>query len=179
MRSIVLLTLLAGCATGTAVEGSNTVTPRQTIFTSEQGTLVSDPARAEATEVDAPPLAVWAAVKKVYSDLGIPVTVDNPAGHQLGNSSFVKTRQVGSESMPTLVNCGNGMTGPNAASFRMTLSLMTDVNPDGKGGSKLQTTFVANGQDVTGGSSYQIPCGTTGRLELLILTRVKTALGKS
>lgn len=134
MRSIVLLILLAGCATGSAVQGSNTVPQRQTIFTSEQGTLVSDPARAEAIQVDAPPLAVWAAVKKVYSEFGIPVTLENASGHQLGNPSFIKTRQVGSEPMPSLVNCGNGMTGPNAASFRMTLSLLTDVNPDGKGG---------------------------------------------
>lgn len=178
MRSIVLLALVAGCATG-GVQGSDTTPQRQTIFTSEQGTLLSDPARAEATVVDAPPLAVWAAVKKVYSELGIPITLENAPGHQLGNPNFIKTRQVGSEQMTSLVNCGNGMTGPNAASFRMTLSLLTDVNADGTGGSKLQTTFLASGQDVTGGDSYRIPCGTTGRLELLLLGRVKTALGKS
>src|SRR5262249_20266990 len=179
MRSIVLLALVAGCATGGGVQGSDSAPQRQTIFTSDQGTLLTDAARAEATEVDAPPVAVWAAVKKVYTDLGIPVTLENPNGHQLGNPNFVKTRQLGGQQMPLLVNCGNSMTGPNAATFRMTLSLLTDVNADAKGGSKLQTTFVASGQDVNGGDSYRIPCGSTGRLELLVLSQVKAALGKS
>jgi hypothetical protein len=80
--------------------------------------------------------------------------------------------------METLINCGSGMTGPNASSFRIHMSLLTDVNPDGKGGTKLQTTLIATGQDVTGGSADQIPCGTTGRIELMLLNRVKAALGK-
>jgi len=180
MRRLISLVVLAGCATGgSPVQGSDSAPQRQVIFQSGQGMLMSEPARAEATTVDAAPLAVWTAVKKVYADLEIPITVDNAPGHQLGNTNFNKTRVLGGERMQTLVNCGNGMTGPNAASFRINMSLLTDVNPDGKGGSKLQTTLIAKGQDVTGGSADQIPCGSTGRLELMVLNRVKTALGKA
>jgi len=180
MRWSVLLVLLAGCATGGAtVEGSDSAPQRPAIFQSDQGMLMGEPARAEATEIDAPPAAVWAAVKKVYQDLEIPLTVDNLPGHQLGNANFYKSRQLGGERMTALVNCGNGMTGPNAASWRIFMSLLTDVNPNGKGGTKLQTTLVAKGQDVTGGSADQIPCGGTGRLELMLLNRVKAELGKS
>lgn len=180
MRRTVFLILLAGCATGgNTVQGSDTAPQRQTIFQSEQGMLMTDPARAEATEIDAPPAAVWAAVKKVYQDLDIPVTVDNLPGHQLGNANFNKSRQLGTERMQNLVNCGSGMTGPNAASFRINMSLLTDVNPNGKGGTKLQTTLIAKGQDVSGGSADMIPCAPTGRLELMLLNKVKTELGKS
>jgi hypothetical protein len=180
MRRLIFLAGLAACASGGAhVEGSNSAPQRQVIFQGDQGMLMSEPARAEATIVEAPPLAVWAAVKKVYMDLGIPVTVDNPNGHQLGNTNFNKTRMLGGERMQSLVNCGNGMTGPNAASFRINMSLLTDVNPDGKGGTKLQTTLIAKGQDVTGGSADQIPCGSSGRLELMVLDKVKAALGKA
>jgi hypothetical protein len=35
------------------------------------------------------------------------------------------------------------------------------------------------GQDVAGGSSDRIPCGTTGRLEQLMLDQVKANVGKS
>jgi len=179
-RPLSLLLLLAGCATGgTAVEGSNSAPQRQVIFQSEQGMLMSDPARAEALEIDAPPVAVWEAVKKVYADLDIPLTVDNLPGHQLGNVNFYKTRQLGGERMQALVNCGQGMTGPNAATFRINMSLLTDVNPNDKGGTKLQTTLLAKGQDLTAGSSDQIRCAPTGRLELMVLNRVKAALGKS
>lgn len=180
MRHSVLLILLAGCATGgSTVEGSNSAPQRQAIFQSEQGVLLSEPARAEATEIDSPPAAVWAAVKKVYQDLDIPLTIDNLPGHQLGNANFNKSRQLGGERMTALVNCGNGMTGPNAASWRINMSLLTDVNPNGKGGTKLQTTLIARGQDVSGGSADQIPCGGTGRIESMLLSKVKAELGKS
>jgi hypothetical protein len=172
--------LLAGCATGARVtDGSDSAPQRQVIFQSDQGSLMSDPVRAEAVEIDAPPVAVWEAVKKVYADLDIPLTVDNLPGHQLGNANFYKTRQLGGERMQALVNCGQGMTGPNAATFRINMSLLTDVNPNDKGGTKLQTTLLAKGQDVTGGSADQVRCGPTGRLELMLLNRVKAALGKS
>lgn len=175
-----ILPLLAACATGgNTVAGSDSAPQRQAIFQSEQGMLMSEPARAEATEIDAPPAAVWAAVKKVYHDLDIPLNVDNLPGHQLGNANFYKTRQIAGERMTSFVNCGNGMTGPNAASWRIFMSLLTDVNPNGKGGTRLQTTLIARGQDVTGGSADQIPCGGTGRLELLLLNKVKAELGKS
>ncbi|HEY4306225.1 MAG TPA: hypothetical protein VGM82_17260 [Gemmatimonadaceae bacterium] len=179
-RSLPLLLLLAACATGgNTVQGSDSAPQRQAIFQSEQGMLMTDPARAEATEIDAPPAAVWAAVKKVYMELEIPVTVDNLPGHQLGNANFYKTRRLGGEAMQSLVSCGNGITGPNAASFRINMSLLTDVNPNGKGGTKLQTTLIAKGQDVTGGSTDLIPCAPTGRLESMLLGKVKMELGKS
>jgi hypothetical protein len=180
MRRSILLILLAGCASGgSTVEGSNSAPQRQAIFQSEQGMLMTDAVRAEAIQIDAPPAAVWAAVKKVYQDFDVPITVDNLPGHQLGNANFYKSRQMGGERMQALVNCGNGMTGPNAANFRINMSLLTDVNPNGKGGTKLQTTLIAKGQDVSGGSSDLIPCGPTGRLELMLLNKVKAELGKS
>lgn len=180
MRLTILpLVLLAGCATAGTVPGSDTAPQQATIFTSaETGTLRTEPARASRIQVDAPPASVWLAVKKVYADLEIPVTLDNLPGHQLGNPNFYKSRQMGGQRMTDFVDCGSGMTGPNASSFRIYMSLLTDVNPDGKGGTTLATTFTAMGQDVAGGSSDRIPCGTSGRFESLVLTRVKEALGK-
>lgn len=180
MRRALLLVLLTGCATaGTAATGSDSAPRQQAIFTSPQtGTLMSEAARATKTEIDAPPATVWLAVKKVYADLEIPVTLENPPGHQLGNPKFNKSRQMGGQRMTDFVDCGSGLTGPNAASFRIFMSSLTDVIADGKGGTTLQTTFTASGQDVTGGSSDRIPCGSSGRFEMLILNRVKAALGK-
>lgn len=177
--TVVLFTLLTGCASGGAVQGSDAVMQPQTVFQSDQGgTMMKEGARAERTQIDSPPTVVWTAVKKIYADLDIPIVVDNAAGHQLGNMQFVKSRQLGGRPMQDLINCGDSMTGPKAATFRITMSLMTDVNPDGKGGTLLQTTFVASGRDVSGTSSFLIPCATTGQLEALVLGRVKEAVGK-
>ena len=81
--------------------------------------------------------------------------------------------------MTTFVDCGTGMTGPKASSYRIYISLLTDVQTDGKGGTKIQTTFVPIGQDVSGGSTDRLPCGTTGAFENFFLTRVKATLGKA
>jgi len=71
------------------------------------------------------------------------------------------------------------MTGAKAATYRIYISLLSDVIPDGNGGTKVQVTFVPMGQDVTGGSTDRIPCGTTGRLEQLLLDRVTALVRKT
>ena len=178
MRRIVCLIALCGCASaGNTMEET---TPRQaTIYTSsETGTLLADRPRAVATTIAAPAAQVWLAVKKVYADLDIPVTVENPSAHQIGNANFYKTRQVGGHAMPEFVDCGSSMTGPKASTYRIYMSLLTDVMTDGNGGAKIQTTFVPMGQDVSGGSADRIPCGSTGRFEAFVLYKVKAELGK-
>ncbi len=182
MRRIILLSLagVAACASGGASESSET-TPRQApIYQSkETGTLLGEQPHAAVANVAAPPAVVWIAVKKVYADLEIPVTVENPAARQIGNSNFIKIRQMAGQSMTNWVDCGTGMTGLKASSYRIYASLLTDVIPDGSGGTKLQTTFVPMGQDVEGGSSDRIPCASTGRFEQMVLAKVKDAAGKS
>jgi hypothetical protein len=179
MRRVSLLSLcaLAACASGQAYEQT---TPKQVaIFSApETGTILGERPRAVAATVAAPPAAVWLAVKKVYLEIEIPVTVENPSARQIGNPNFNKTRTLAGKPMTEWVDCGNGMTGPKAASYRMYISLLTDVIPDGQGGTRVQTTFVPMGQDMMGNSTDRISCGTTGRFEAFFLERVKAALQK-
>jgi hypothetical protein len=175
MRRLFLLCALCGCASsGTPVIESTT--PKQaTIYQGEGGTILAERPRAASATLAAPPATVWLAAKKVYADLDIPLTVENPSAHQMGNQNFFKSRQFAGESMAQLVDCGSGMTGPKASTYRIYISLLTDIITDGKGGTTIQTTFVPMGQDIAGGSSDRIPCGSTGRLEQLFLDRVKVA----
>jgi len=83
-----------------------------------------------------------------------------------------------SEPMATLVDCGSGMTGPKAATYRIYISLLTSIATDGKGGTTVQTTFVPMGQDISAGSADRIPCGSTGRLEANFLDRINKTLVK-
>ncbi|MEO7083043.1 MAG: hypothetical protein ABI442_08835 [Gemmatimonadaceae bacterium] len=174
MRRIALLLVLCGCASAGTPEDS---TPRQAkIFQSaETGTLLGEAPRASKAELVAPPATVWLAAKQVYSTFDIPVAVDNPAAHQLGNANFFKARQMAGKPMTQWVDCGSGMDGPKASSYRIYMSLLTTVVTDGKGGTTVQTTFVPFGQDMSGSSSDRIPCATTGKLESLFLEKV-TAL---
>jgi hypothetical protein len=181
MRRTFLLVLLGGCASGGASSETSNSTPKQAaIFSSsETGLLLAERPRASVTTIVAPPAAVWLAVKKVYADWEIPLTVENPSAHQIGNQNFYRSRQIAGRSMSEFVDCGSGMTGSKAATYRIYISLLTDVFTDGKGGTTVQVTFVPMGQDVAGGSSDRIPCGTTGRLESFLLERVRANMGKA
>jgi hypothetical protein len=181
MRRTLLLLALCGCASAGSTSETSNSTPKQAALYSspETGVLLAERPRATSTTIAAPPAAVWLAVKKVYADWEIPLSVENPSTHQIGNQNFYKTRQIGGKSMTDFVDCGSGMTGPKASTYRIYISLLSDVMTDGNGGTKVQVTFVPMGQDVAGGSSDRIPCGTTGRLEQLLLDRVAATVRKS
>lgn len=178
MRRMLLILGLTACAS--AGQPSDDTTPKQAVVfaSSETGVMMADRPHATIATIAAPPASVWLAVKKVYADWDIPVTVENPPGHQIGNENFWKMRNIGGKPMTTFVDCGSGMTGPKAMTYRIYMSLLTSVVSDGKGGTTLQATFVPMGQDVSGGSSDRIPCGTTGRLEQLMIDQVNATLGK-
>ena len=178
MRRLVLVLALVGCAP--AQQHSDETTPRQAaIYSSkETGTILGERPRAVAATIAVAPAAAWLAVKKVYTDFEIPVTVENPSARQIGNQNFYKTRQMAGRPMTDWVDCGSGMTGPKASSYRIYISLLTDVIPDGQGGARVQTTFVPMGQDMMGNSTDRIACGSTGRFEAFFLDKVKAALGK-
>jgi hypothetical protein len=179
MRRLLLLVALAGCASGPSY--SEQTVPRQaTLYSSpETGTILGERPRVIAATFPVAPAAAWLAVKKVYAELDVPITVENPTVHQIGNQNFYKARQFAGRPMPEYVDCGTSMTGPKSGYYRIYMSLLTDVFSDGKGGTKVQTTFVPAGVDMqSGNSADRIACATTGRLEARFLERVKVALGQ-
>jgi hypothetical protein len=177
MRRFALLILIGGCAS--SGNSGETYAPKPpVIYGGDQSNqrLEAEKPRPSTATIGAPPATVWTAVKQVYTSLEIPVGIDNPAAHTIGNQNFYKSRTMGGESMTAFVDCGQGMTGAKAASYRIYMSLITNVSGDAKGGTLVQVTFSALGQDVTEGSTDRIPCGSTGRLEQLVLDRTKAAV---
>ena len=177
MRRVALLMLLCGCTS--AGTSGDTYSPKPAVIyggDASTARLEGEKPRASSSTLAAAPAAVWAAAKQVYTGLEIPIGIDNPAAHMLGNQNFYKSRQMAGEPMTNFVDCGSGMTGAKAASYRIYMSLVTSISSDDKGGTVVQTTFTALGQDVTEGSTDRIPCGSTGRLEQLLLDRIKTAV---
>lgn len=180
MRRILLLLVLGGCASAGPV--LDDTTPRQsTILAGDKNssTIYAERPRAVSMSIAAPPAAVWLATKKTYADFEIPLAVENPSTRQMGNSNFYKSRQLGGRPMVEFVDCGSGMTGPKAGSYRIYISLLTEMITDGHGGTQIQTTFVATGQDMSGNSSDRIPCGSTGRFEQFFLEHVRSQVGKA
>jgi len=177
MRRILLLVALAGCASANRPE--EPLSRPQAIFEDKDtGVLVGDPVRPLVMTIGAPPAVVWAAIKKAHEAFMIPVTVDNPAAHQIGNTNFYKTRVLAGQPMTNFIDCGAGMEGPKAATYRIYMSLLTVLTADASGKTTLQTTFVPVGQDMSGGASDRIPCGSNGRFERLFLHQVMAMVAK-
>jgi hypothetical protein len=115
--------------------------------------------------VPAAPNRVFEAVKAVYEELGVPPGTNDPATGRFGNVDFWKQRRFGNEALSTYLHCGDSFTGPVANSYRVYISLISIVRPDGKGGSEVETAFTAQAQNMEGSAGDRIACGTSGRLE--------------
>jgi hypothetical protein len=182
---LAFVVLTSGCASSApSASGSapaQTATPSQaTIYQgSDRVTMYSDAARSSDRTFDADPAKVWAAVKQTFADYSIPVTVENAATRQIGNPDFFRTRSFMGKNMTDLVSCGSSMTGPNAATFRIFMSLTVNTAPAGTGKTKTGVTFVASARDMSGGNSVdRLPCGSTGIVDQLFLDQITKNLSK-
>jgi hypothetical protein len=116
-----------------------------------------------AITVKAPPDTLLAALYAAYTDLGIEVRLWNPQTRQVGNKNFSKMYRLGGAPLSTYVGCGLTTTGPAADSYRVTMSLVSHVTPNGSG-SRVETQLTAYAQDI-GSSKGSLSCLTRGTLE--------------
>ena len=178
MRRAFLLLLACGCASAGTPSAEPTARQPTILVDPKVGTIMGERPRSESATIAAPPAVVWTAAKKVYAALGVQLTVDDPAAHQLGNPNFYASRQFAGQPMTKFVDCGNGMTGQKAATYRIYMSLLTTVESDGGSGARVHTTFVPMGQDVTEGSTDRIACGSKGTLEQYVLEQIAATAAK-
>lgn len=187
MRSLLVLACCvatAACATsGTGTGAGDAMTGRDRVIASnvpgEGGSrqITSTVAPAVETRIDAPPDVVLLHARAVYERMEIPVTVWDPTGRRVGNLDFWKSRRLDGQPMARLVNCGDGLTGPKADSYRIYMALVTSVLPDTGKASRLSTRLVASATDLAGGSPDRVTCGTTGILEARIAAAVRNRIG--
>lgn len=183
-RSVDVLRVLAamtivGCASAGATIDDATQ-PQQTIFTDPNVmTLRTDAPRSSLRTIPVSVAVARSAVQQTFLDYSIPLTLSNPAAGQLGNADFYRTGKFMGRPMVELVSCGSGITGPNAASYRIYMSMLATFKDDGKGGTLVGMNFTAAARDVAGGATAdKLPCGSTGRVEALFLDRVAALISK-
>jgi hypothetical protein len=123
------------------------------------------------------PNRTFDALKAVYEDMGVPPGTHDPATGRIGNTDFWKSRRFANEPLSTFLNCGESFTGAVANNYRIYMSLLSIVRPDGKGGSEVETAFTASAQNMEGSSGDRISCGSTGKLEEQIRKAVLLKVG--
>lgn len=122
-------------------------------------------------EVAAPADRAWDALVTVYTALDAPVDSYNDAERRIGASTWQPQRIAG-ERMSEWVSCGSGMTGRNADTHRVTLSVTSVVEPEGTG-SRITTRIDGTARSMSGASTAPIRCASKGTLESLIVKAVR------
>jgi hypothetical protein len=167
LSSVLVLAVTASCASSGSSPGPDIAPPSQRVVaTDNQTTYRTTVAPNAKSPVPAAPSRAFDAVRAVYDELGIPIATNDPATGRVGNTNFWKTRKLGSEALSTYVNCGDSFAGGSAAdNYRVYLSILSVVRPNGSGASELETAVSASAQNMEGTAGDRITCGTTGRLE--------------
>ena len=127
--------------------------------------------------VTAPRDEVWAALTEVFKALDIPVSYsDQPAG-EIGTVKARMMRRLGKEPLSGYLRCGEGLTGPNADSYMVYLSVAAFVKPAADGQVVVASLVTAHAIDLPNGRNDVMYCTTSGRLEEKIGKAVQKRLG--
>ncbi|MGE0554002.1 MAG: hypothetical protein AB7R55_11285 [Gemmatimonadales bacterium] len=117
--------------------------------------------------------SAWVALEATLDQLGVPVAFRDREAGEIGTPQAKLFRRLGKERLSTYLRCGSGMTGPNADSYAVYLSLVVFVDEVAGGEVAIRPYIAAFAVDVAGGRNDPLPCTTTGRLEKRIGNEVK------
>ena len=161
---------LSGCAAGS-------VTPAPEIVRGVEGTeRVVQRGQEVAFAVEAPVTAVFAAVEAVYEELELKVVDRVPREGLVAGEDRRLVRLAGRRASD-YVDCGSTFSGPVADNAQVQLVATSVVTPSG-GGSALVVRVDAQAQP-RGGVEGVRECTSTGRLEALLLERVRARTGSN
>ncbi|HYD53287.1 MAG TPA: hypothetical protein VEA99_11690 [Gemmatimonadaceae bacterium] len=190
LRQPLLLVLLAGCASG----GSGGALPTSSGAPTTTTTVVTSttPGVDGSTDIAArrddsgvtsalamPVERAWTALIAAYGSLDIqPANVDVQRRVYCNQAVEPRSGRVAGLPITQLLNCGFSPTGaPLAQTAQVRLSVVSVVEAAGAGASRLVTRVqgVATSRD---GSSTQVTCGSTGRLERRIAEQTGQVSGQ-
>lgn len=124
------------------------------------------------------PRTVFNAAVKVFKDLKIPTEVLDSTRSQVGTLKLVQSRTFAGNRMSLWLGCGQGLTGPNADSWRIYMALVSGVEAASADSSRIRTLLTATARNMGGNSSNPVPCSSTGQFELMLGKRILKELTK-
>jgi hypothetical protein len=119
---------------------------------------------------------VFFAARQVFFELQIPTPLADSARGYLINGRFIKLRSLAGAPLSTYLNCGAGMTGPNADAYRVTMAIAAFVDATGPSTSKMRVTLLAGAESVEGVSKSAVACTTSGLLEERIFRTIRNKI---
>src|SRR5262249_45883769 len=107
---------------------------------------------------------VWAILPAVFDSLGIPVNSLDPNKHLAGNAGFKLRQRLGKTPLSRYFDCGQTQVGPNADSYDVFLTVLTQVTPNGTAGARLSSTIDASAKPLAFSQGYS-QCSSNAVLE--------------
>jgi hypothetical protein len=178
MRPFVLFSVaaLCGCAASTSTtSGRATETVR--VAGSGIGMATAPNTGAIVATVPFASEQVWRTMPAVFESLGIPLTTLDPKKHLIGNEGFKLRQQLGTVRLSKYIECGTTQIGPNADSYEVYITIVTDVQPGESGGAKISTVFEASARPLNFAQEYS-RCSSKGVLEPKIVEVATAKLQK-
>jgi hypothetical protein len=122
------------------------------------------------------PAEVWTAASKAFYDLKIATDMRDSAQGIIGITHLQRSNSFGGQTMGRLLNCGMGITGPNADNFRINLALVAFIIPANEGKTELGVAFIGSGMDMRGSSSDPVACAPSGIMESVLAEKIGKTL---
>ncbi|MFN0178188.1 MAG: hypothetical protein ACKVZ0_05275 [Gemmatimonadales bacterium] len=165
--------LLLGASTAGGQELPRTQPPPRTdwgTFDFERSTGITSGTLAGPAD------AVLAALPGLLTQLGLTVKdkdVD-PAELLIVLKRQRLVRKLGKHQISKFLSCGDGLTGPNADSYYVYLTLNLRLVPKAARQTQLDMFFGAEAINVPGGQSDRIACATTGAFEMQLVAELQS-----
>ncbi len=142
--------------------------------------IAIDTMTTSVEEVAAPAGKVYSAVIATFDELKVPVDMKDSSSHAIvANLQLVRSHTFAGSPLSRWYSCGDGMTGPNADSYRVTIALAVFIDEKGASASRFRAGSAAGAKDMQGSAKDPIQCFTKGTLEAMIIDKVKKRVAAS
>jgi hypothetical protein len=127
------------------------------------------------TTLAASPSAVFTALEAAYAVLAVPLTIREATKGTIGNEGYKFRRKLGDMPSRKLFDCGGTSGMPNAETYTIKMSVLSNVMDAGNGSAKLVTVVQASAENPNYPGSG-VSCSSTGALEARIVSELRTRL---
>lgn len=166
MRAIglLLITAITACAPAGPAPPRNDGVVR---VGGNEGTSILATGSASApgiVSISAPIDVIWQALPRVYDSLAIPRNTLDNASRTIGNTGYLTRRTLGKVRLSDYIDCGSPQMRPAADYYDVNLSVLTQLQPEPSGATKVTTTLSAAAKSPSFSGGFD-RCASTGRLE--------------
>jgi len=123
--------------------------------------------------------SAWVALQDAFKQLDVPLDFSDKVAGEMGTVRAKLYRRLGKAPVSDFLRCGEGISGPNADSYVVYLSVVGFVRPAQDGGTTVVALITGQAVDLPNGRNDVVPCTTTGKLEDKVAKSVIKRLGGS